>query len=296
MNNLEFTNDVSTCVLDIENVTIHIMFGDSVVKNVTEKMTRDSLHFHPYAELFVCCKGSLQLKREDQSIIELFDGDAYLLPPYLKHNKYNSSDNCIWYATDFSCTPKYDCYEHDVYSLFKDFFKSTQAILIRNHPELTTNVANIMAQLTQKPLWLSAQNLALQLINLAYEYMSPLKASYNLHSPSQTGIDDHIIRQSILDNIINTRYKDSISVSDVAKIMNLSERQLARYVKKYYGTTLRRAIISKRIDIARQLLLSNDMSIEQISQTVGFSSAPSFCREFQREFAISPSKFRQLHR
>ncbi|MBE6192459.1 MAG: helix-turn-helix domain-containing protein [Rikenellaceae bacterium] len=65
--------------------------------------------------------------------------------------------------------------------------------------------------------------------------------------------------------------------------------------KSFHGTT-KRWIMEHRLQIARALLLSTDMSIEQISTYCHLPKPTHFIVHFRHYYNISPIKLRELHR
>lgn len=61
----------------------------------------------------------------------------------------------------------------------------------------------------------------------------------------------------------------------------------------HFRCTVNQYVNKKRIAWSEQLLLSTDLSVEEISLTVGFSSASYYSKLFKNEKGISPLKFRQ---
>ncbi len=85
----------------------------------------------------------------------------------------------------------------------------------------------------------------------------------------------------------------SITLVDIAKHFGLSLRQFNRVFKATFKTTPAKYLESLRLDQARILISNKQFTIEQISQKVGFKSADSFRRAFERKFSITPSLYRQ---
>jgi AraC-like DNA-binding protein len=105
--------------------------------------------------------------------------------------------------------------------------------------------------------------------------------------------DLDIRRMAVLDHLINSCFTSDFSDSEVAQHLYLSERQLSRIVQKWYGNTLRRIIIEKRIVTAAQLLQKTNTPTDQIGYLVGFQSKSVFSREFQKLYGVTPAVYRK---
>lgn len=82
-------------------------------------------------------------------------------------------------------------------------------------------------------------------------------------------------------------------LSFYAQRMNISPQYLSHLVFKVSGTAtsywINRAVTLQ----AKLLLRSSQHTIEQISETLHFSTTPYFCRFFKREAGITPTEYRR---
>lgn len=103
--------------------------------------------------------------------------------------------------------------------------------------------------------------------------------------------------------IINTNYikfknnpidenKDLLKISNIAKKLNISESKMLKEFKKTYGMSPKFYLSKLRYNDARSLLVHSYLSIEDISQMLGFSSTSNFSRQFKIRCKLSPSEYR----
>ena len=62
------------------------------------------------------------------------------------------------------------------------------------------------------------------------------------------------------------------------------------------NVTPSRYLASLRVNRARHLLETTDLSISDIAQTCGFYDHSHFVRVFRRERGVTPGEYRQQHR
>ena len=91
---------------------------------------------------------------------------------------------------------------------------------------------------------------------------------------------------------MEAHYKDNITLEDIASIAAMNSQHFLRMFKQVYSITPHQYLIDLRLKKARQLLDSNDMTISDICQSVGFESAFSFSVLFKKRFGLPPSHFR----
>lgn len=82
------------------------------------------------------------------------------------------------------------------------------------------------------------------------------------------------------------------SQRQVADRMGISVSTLARRLRRE-DKSFRALVLSRRLQIARRLLLADDRPIAEIALAVGYSENASFSRAFRQHFGISPERFRR---
>ncbi len=100
----------------------------------------------------------------------------------------------------------------------------------------------------------------------------------------------------ILDSAVNYIMKNlerPISIKDIAKNANCSKTVLYERFRRALNCTVVEYINAQRITRSAELLKSTNLSVEDISQKVGFSGASYFCKTFKKQFGTSPFKYRQ---
>jgi CheY-like chemotaxis protein len=90
---------------------------------------------------------------------------------------------------------------------------------------------------------------------------------------------------------IHTNYMRSLTRSDIASHVGLSERHLTRCFQQEMGVTPITYLNRYRIQQAKILLEAGDMAITEVAMAVGFSSGGYFTRVFRQEMGVSPREF-----
>ncbi len=95
---------------------------------------------------------------------------------------------------------------------------------------------------------------------------------------------------------IDTHYKEPLTLDILAREAHVNKFYLAHAFKEEYGQSPISYLISRRIAESRYLLKETDMSLSQISQILGFSSASYFSQSFHRATGSSPMAYRKESR
>ncbi|MBR7825271.1 helix-turn-helix domain-containing protein [Actinospica sp. MGRD01-02] len=87
-----------------------------------------------------------------------------------------------------------------------------------------------------------------------------------------------------------------ITVAELARVANLSDRSYLRHFARATGTSPLRWLVHQRLAAARELLETGDTSIEQVGAAVGFADPATFRHHFTRAVGTSPSAYRRTFR
>lgn len=93
-------------------------------------------------------------------------------------------------------------------------------------------------------------------------------------------------------NHINTRFRDTISLDDLARVGNMNKYTLVRSFRKTCRLTPHAYLLNARINRAKELLLRN-MMIAEIAAECGFSDQSHFVKTFKAYVGIAPSEYRK---
>lgn len=93
--------------------------------------------------------------------------------------------------------------------------------------------------------------------------------------------------------LIRQRASDPPSVQELALGAGVSVRHFNRRFTARMGVSPQAHINARRLNVARQLLLQQQLKIRQIAQAVGFSSVATFSRWFTRQTGMNPRQFRR---
>lgn len=95
--------------------------------------------------------------------------------------------------------------------------------------------------------------------------------------------------------LIDERLSDDLrapSLTELAKLCNVSVRQLTRGFRVSRGCSIGDYVEQRRMETAKRLLMAGE-SVKTIAFSLGFSSPSSFTFAFRRGIGISPSQFRR---
>ncbi|MEH1099503.1 helix-turn-helix transcriptional regulator [Micromonospora sp. CPCC 205561] len=87
---------------------------------------------------------------------------------------------------------------------------------------------------------------------------------------------------------------EELSVEDMARIALLSKFHFTRVFQRFTGISPARFLSAVRLQAAKRLLTSTDLTVADISVRVGYNSVGTFSTRFTRSVGLSPTAFRRL--
>jgi AraC-like DNA-binding protein len=95
---------------------------------------------------------------------------------------------------------------------------------------------------------------------------------------------------------INEHLREELTLDFLAAKASLSPYYFIKLFKKQIGLTPHDYLIAARINHAKFLLNTTNLSIKEICFRCGFSSESSFCSTFKKREQITPSAFREVRK
>lgn len=95
-------------------------------------------------------------------------------------------------------------------------------------------------------------------------------------------------------DFINSNIENHLTIQYISSKINVSKTLLYKLFRTHFNCTVNEYINTRRIEQSKNLLLTTNLSIEEISQKSGFPGTAYYSRLFKKQNGISPLKFRNL--
>ncbi len=122
-------------------------------------------------------------------------------------------------------------------------------------------------------------------INALVVAVNKLPQLQNDHSSK----DDRLVQML---NYIQANYQ-SVTLEDMAREFHLSTPYISKYIREKSGKTFGEQVSSVRMKRAKTLLKNGNMTIENISYSIGYPNAEHFSRVFKKTYKMSPAQYRK---
>lgn len=97
---------------------------------------------------------------------------------------------------------------------------------------------------------------------------------------------------AVVFEVIERRYRDGLTLAEVAHAVHVSPAHLTTTVRRTTGRTVGEWIIYRRIVEARRLLIETRLPIAEVAASVGYRDPVLFRRQFAARHAMTPGRWR----
>lgn len=269
----------------MSNIDIQKTFGNHLpkIKDVKtmlfDPIWSEEEHLSYGFELIFIKKGSIDLEFEDQSFLGN-KGDLLLVPPKTIHR-----DN---FDTNTGLSALHCSFDWPLADLFLHHVSNSK--LISMSPSAKSEI-NRMTEIIRPEFLINGELSQLfmrsWLLSLLYFILGQCHQSKEEHNSSRK---DKIIEK--ITAYLKKNYHLPLSLEHISDDLRISPSHLSHLFSSEKNYSLFNALTSIRIDKAKELLVENKYSIDQISSKVGYSSSNYFSKVFKKHCGCSPRDYK----
>ena len=153
------------------------------------------------------------------------------------------------------------------------------------HPRNPHLLFEIYEKLVQTPL-LSSREASLLVDEIIYILNADL-AHKEYHQEKRTNDVTHKVIDFMEKNL-----SKKITLDELAKVTNFEKSYFVRFFKKETGTTPFKMLSEMRLERASDLVVSTDMKINDIAESLGYNTLSFFISEYKKRFGLTPAAHR----
>ncbi len=101
--------------------------------------------------------------------------------------------------------------------------------------------------------------------------------------------------RAVLD-YLNAHLSTNIHLAELAGLVEMSPYHFLRLFRDSSGLTPHRYLVQRRIEVAKSMLLRDDLSVAEVAHRLGFSDQSHFTRHFRRLTGAPPGQLRRAIR
>ena len=243
-----------------------------------------ALQAHDYYEIYCLIEGDRQVFFEN-CMFTLSGGSICVIPPFKMHKMEGGQYKRI----NIYVSP--DLLDSDENSFLKECSERVAFMLGKERRELFFSLASsfgkgeIDSAVGDK-----------ELVALTRVLISILRSSELISIPTvtveQSSKSDNSLILQIID-YINTHFTRNISLDELSEQFFISKNSLCKKFRAVMRCSIAEYISGVRQAKAKELLSGTDMSMDEIAERCGYSSANYFSLIFKRNVGLSPLNYRK---
>ena len=207
------------------------------------------IHKHNYAEIHVISGGD-SIFTVDNQVYTVGDGGVIVIPPKTYHFHKSTGNECAHSAFQIDLEIGSTLVSNIDPAVISSFFKAIKkACEDKDHTVLSAYVSLICSHFE----------------------------SIHKELPKESSDYGFSIREFFSQN-----YNSDIKLSSLAELLHISERQAERLVIQHTGRTFREELAAIRIDMAKHLLDTTDLSLGEVASYVGYRSYAGFWKAMKK--------------
>jgi AraC-like DNA-binding protein len=279
----------------IGKALFEIFLDSSFLNNNSNRLPCGPRHDHSLYEIHLVKNGT-GIITVDNEKLEVYPGSVFLIAPGVYHEIEREPHQCLErYTIKF----RYSVFENNQ---IQDFFpegefeeimntlKDINYFTFTDEHENISLIQTIREELGNRSIgyYSKIQSYFMQIIinilrsmtgNVAMKYDMPNRSIYDR-------------RCMIIDDFFENYYDENVAIKDLCSILHISQKQLNRILLENYRITFKQKVVEKRIEVAKSLLRNTDLTIVEITNSLGYTSETNFCSLFKRKVGIAPNAFR----
>ncbi|TVX98014.1 AraC family transcriptional regulator [Cohnella terricola] len=249
-------------------------------------------HYHPECELLLVQEGSLNVDLSDETY-EMFAGDVVILGNSQLHRDHSGGGFLSYIVLQFDLNTYFDQSTIPYLQYFNETKVPLSAMnyIFRDNPEARREAAECIRQIHKEALNKdSGYELAVNMLIKKLLLILIRNDSRGLLADQDRV--ERIRLKPVLD-FVEAGINDRITVEDACRLANMSYYYFVKFFKKIMGLSFTEYVNFRKIKRAEQLLLTRDMSVSEVGETIGMANMAHFYKMFKRYNGCSPKEFQR---
>lgn len=241
-------------------------------------------HYHEVYEVLFCLDASEVTCCVENKIFDMEPGSVFVFSPYTLH-KTTTTENSKYhrFVIYFNASDllEFSKYSTNILSRFSSAF---------THIRLNDNEINEAMSILENEPDGDQRNAELKDRLKLFRFMLYLSEKEPQEDLLKRKDSKHDELNNILEYIQNNLSDADLTLTSIAKKFYMSTTSINTMFKKYINSTVKEYIILKRISMAEDLL-TQDYSVSEVCERVGFNNYSHFIRTFTKVVGIPPKQF-----
>ena len=249
-----------------------------------------SAHWHAEVEIIRVLEGEFRVKLDSREYTAK-TGDVVFVNPETVHQgiPHKCIYECIVFHIDTLCTQMRSCNGfiegvlRGEYAI-DEFFPCEEGGLTRSAARVFDSFKN------------KGEGYRFEAVSALYDFLGDVFSSHKYSSKlggTGTGNKKNILKLKKVLGFIRSNYDRQITLSDMAKTVDMSPKYFGAFFKGMTGKTPFEYLCEYRVEKAARKLLEANMSVTEIAFSCGFGDLSYFIKTFKKTKHVSPLAYRK---
>ena len=252
-------------------------------------------HAHDGYEMHAVKEGCATVST-DAGELSLSSGDLLIIPPKHLHYGVTAKEDATVASLCFFFEKSAESEKGHYEALFKTFGSLESPVKFSATDKQIVLCDQLFGALFGKSKYRDAgfkASFSLILLDVAgrLDALSPTRSAVKEKRKATTNPAVH----KVMEEYVTKNFKSSPTLSELARLVHLSEKHTARIFQKEFGVPFKKYVLGVRMDLAKYLLSTTAMAVEEIAERTGYTTYNGFYRLFVSETGLSPLKYRVLN-
>lgn len=282
----------------VKNFTNKSQFPfDMVYKHTKQPDHELPDHFHDWYEMVYVYKGTGRFFI-NQTFYDMREHDLFLIPTNTIHRAFPSDDEPVNSTALFFSPELVHSLHHDTYPYARCFenAKRRNRFKIELNEEASHTIEerlhHIHVEHTEQRHGYK-QAMTLHLLHLLL-LINRIDAAREPQAAEDSPLIPLWMKEIL--PFIDQHIHEPISLSSLSERASVTPPHFSRVFKQWTGMNVTQYIVSKRIVLAKEKLVTTDDNIEMIAHTCGFESVSYFYKTFKRLTGLTPTEYKRKSR
>lgn len=288
--NVSFFKNIAKGTADIFVIDSHILLINNENNSSSAVEFKHEIHQH-YIQFHFCIKGSVEFLFNEGKYNLLLETERMLLlynpqkglPLHQKIKAHSTVISLLISIQKFHSLFSPEVGHIDFMSMEKKYYTNDSikpSLMVVLHQILNANF-----QKKLQPLYLKSK--IFELLTLYFNQEEEAKVEQCPYLADE----ESILKIRRAKEIIIERMAEPPKLQELANEIGLNIKKLKEGFKQVYGDSVYSFLFDYKMDMARQMLESNEHNVNEISACVGYSTPSHFIAAFKKKYGVTPKKY-----
>ncbi|MBP3372696.1 MAG: helix-turn-helix domain-containing protein [Clostridia bacterium] len=249
-------------------------------------------HLHREIELGLVLSGEMGLNlRDGQSPLDA--GDIWLIDPFQSHGTCTMTQGEPYLYVGFQL-PR--AFFREYYPMIDRLEFTDHVLTASQHGEAVMRKIRLLFLKAARAYYKADEHYQLRCAGYINAIFAELLDHCDTHMLDENQVESNVkrnLRMQKINEYIEQNYDRKLLLEEIAESQGLSLHYMSHFFKDNWGMSFQKYLQYFRCEKARELIVSTDMSITDISFVCGFSDSKYLRQGFRELYQLDPSALRQ---